>query len=159
MRTYGFTLIELMVVVSIIGILAGIALPSYQAYTVRAQIAEALTLAGELQGEIKDAYKHSGRFPPDNRAAGLPAATHLIGNYVERIDVTDGALHIRLGNKASKHIAGKVLTLRPLVVLESAASPMSWSCGNAKPPKGMKAVGDNRTDVEREFLPYACREA
>jgi type IV pilus assembly protein PilA len=154
----GFTLIELMIVVAIIGILAGIAMPSYQTYTVRAQLAEALTLAAELKAQVRDFHKASGRFPPDNRAAGLPAAKYLIGNYVESIDVANGALHVRLGNRASRLIAGKVLTLQPLVVQDSPASPMSWSCGRAKPPKGMRAIGDNRTDVDDQFLPYACRD-
>ena len=158
MRIRGFTLIELMIVVSIIGILAAIALPSYQSYTVRAQIAEALTLAGELKGEIQDVYKQSGRFPANNRVAGLPASQYLIGNYVESIDVANGALHIRFGNKASKLIGGKVLSIQPLVVPESPASPISWNCGRSSPPKGMRTVGDNRTDVDRQFLPYACRD-
>ena len=154
----GFTLIELMIVVAIIGILAGVALPSYQTYTVRAQLAEALALASEVKGDVKEFYKASGRFPADNHAAGLPSASLLIGNYVESIDVANGALHVKLGNRASKPIVGKVLTLQPLVVVGSPASPISWSCGRAKPPKGMAAVGDNRTDVDRQFLPYPCRD-
>lgn len=155
----GFTLIELMVVVGIIGILAGVALPSYQAYTIRSQIAEALVLAAELKDDVRDFYKHTGRFPADNRAAGLPLAKHLIGNYVKEIQVENGALHIRLGNKANKAIAGKVLTLQPLVVAENPTSPISWNCGSSEPPEGMKTVGKNRTDVNRQYLPFACRGA
>ena len=158
-RLRGFTLIELMVVVAIIGILAGIALPSYQSYTVRAQVVEALVLAAELKDGIREVYKHSGRFPADNRAAGLPAARHLLGNYVEGIDVANGAMHVRLGNKANKLVAGKVLTLQPLIVTENPGSPISWNCGNAAPPKGMQTVGENRTSVDRQFLPYSCRGA
>lgn len=153
----GFTLIELMVVVGIIGILAGIALPSYQAYTIRGQIAEALALAAELKDDVRDVYKHTGRFPADNRAAGLPLAKHLIGNYVREIRVEDGAMHILLGNKAHKAVSGKVLTLQPLIVAENPASPISWNCGSSAPPDGMKAMGKNRTSVDRQFLPFACR--
>lgn len=155
----GFTLIELMVVVSIIGILAAVSLPAYQAYTVRAQIAEALTLATELKDDIRDVYKHTGRFPANNRAAGLPAPEHLLGNYVEGIEVVDGAMHVQLGNKANKLIAGKVLSIRPLTVVKNPGSPISWTCGGSEPPKGMKAVGENRTSVDRQFLPYPCRGA
>jgi type IV pilus assembly protein PilA len=155
----GFTLIELMVVVGIIGILAGISLPAYQDYTIRSQIAEAMLLAAELKDDVRDVYKHTGRFPADNRAAGLPLAKHLIGNYVKDIEVENGALHIRLGNKANKAIAGKVLTLQPLIVAENPTSPISWNCGSSEPPEGMKAVGKNRTDVNRQLLPFACRGA
>ena len=158
-RVHGFTLIELMIVVAIIGILAAIALPSYQSYTIRAQIVEALTLATELKDDIREVYKHTGRFPADNRAAGLPAAKHLLGNYVEGIDVADGAMHVRLGNKVNKLVAGKVLTIRPLIVTENPGSPISWNCGYSEPPKGMKAMGKNRTSVGRQFLPYSCRGA
>ena len=153
----GFTLIELMVVVGIIGILASIAIPSYQKYIVRGQIVEALTLAAELKGGIREVYKHTGRFPADNRAAGLPQSEHLIGNYVSSIEVADGALHITLGKKANARLKGKVLTLQPLVVAENPSSPISWNCGSSTPPEGMRAIGENRTSVQRELLPFSCR--
>jgi type IV pilus assembly protein PilA len=158
-KEHGFTLIELMIVVSIISILASIAIPSYQNYTVRAQIAEAMMLAADLEKNIKEVYQAKGAFPANNREAGLPDAKYLIGNYVQRIDVENGALHIKFGNKAYKQIADKILSLRPLVVPKSPASPISWNCGGSAPPDGMKAMGENRTSIAREFLPYACRGA
>src|SRR5215510_6466207 len=96
----GFTLIELMIVVAIIGILASIAIPAYQEYTVRAQVTEAFSLASELKGSIQDFRKDRGRLPRDNREAGVPEADKLIGNYVTRIDVEGGALHVHFGNNA-----------------------------------------------------------
>ena len=152
----GFTLIELMVVVGIIGILASIAMPQYQSYVVRAQVAEALSLAREIQGDITAYYKQHGRFPKNNRSAGLPESKYLIGLYVQNIRVSDGAINIRFGNRVNQQIMDKVLTLQPLVVSGSPASPISWNCGGAKPPQGMEAVGVNNTDVDDQFLPFTC---
>src|SRR5207244_12478956 len=80
-------------------------------------------------------------------------------NYVSRIDVADGALSVTFGNLVNKSIAGKILTLQPLVVPGSPMSPMSWRCGLREIPKGMQAVGTNRTDVDGKFLPASCRGA
>jgi type IV pilus assembly protein PilA len=157
MASRGFTLIELMIVVAIIGILAGIAIPAYQDYTIRAQVVEAFSLASELKGSIQEFRKDRGRLPANNGEAGLPEPAYLIGNYVNGIDVVNGALHVHFGNNANSLLAGKILTLQPLVVTGSPASPMSWRCGMRAIPKGMEAVGENRTDVDRKFVPAACR--
>ena len=157
MSQRGFTLIELMIVVAIIGILASIAIPAYQDYTVRAQMVEAFSLASELKSAVQDFRKERGRMPHNNREAGLPEPDKLIGNYVRRIEVGDGALHITMGNHANKNILDRVVTLQPLVVTGSPASPMSWRCGQRSIPNGMEAVGENLTDVDRKFLPTNCR--
>lgn len=157
-RLDGFTLIELMIVVAIIGILASIALPSYQDYTMRAQLVEALTLGSELKINIKDYHKTHGRFPVNNEDAGLPKAEYLIGNFVESIAVENGALHVKLGNKINQNLLGKVLTLRPLIVPQSPTSPIAWNCGSAKAPKGMAAIGEDRTTVDNRYLPAICRK-
>lgn len=153
----GFTLIELMIVVAIIGILAGIALPAYQQYTIRAQVVEAFSLASELKGAIQEHRKEHGRMPKNNASAGLPDAKLLIGNYVTRVEVIDGAIHVEFGNFANAAISGKIVTLQPLVVEGSPASPMSWRCGYRGIPQGMTTTGENRTDLERTFLPSTCR--
>jgi type IV pilus assembly protein PilA len=153
----GFTLIELMIVVAIIGILAAIALPSYQDYVVRAQVTEAITLSSELKARVLEHYRARGRFPADNADGGMPRPEQLIGNYVDRIDVENGALHARLGNRINSALAGKVLTLRPIVVTGSPLSPVSWTCGNAPAPQGMEAVGENKTSLDARVLPAACR--
>jgi len=157
MKNKGFTLIELMIVVSIIGILASVAIPSYQTYTARAQLTEGLVIADELKLHIKDFYTAKGRFPNSNSEAGIPAAKYLIGNYVTSIELKDGALHVAMGNKIHKTLQDKVLSLRPVVVDDSPASPFSWLCGNATAVTGMSAVGDNLTTVDETFLPSACR--
>jgi type IV pilus assembly protein PilA len=153
----GFTLIELMIVVAIIGILATIAIPAYQSYTVRAQVVEAFSLASELKGSIQDYRKERGILPKDNSAAGLPLPNQLIGNYVTQIEIANGSINVTFGNLVNKAIEGKVLTLQPLIVPGSPMSPMSWRCGLRSIPKGMEAVGENRSNVDGKFLPSSCR--
>ncbi|MCG8426585.1 MAG: pilin, partial [Chromatiales bacterium] len=137
--------------------LAGIAIPAYQDYTIRSQITEALTLATELKPGIKEYYKHKGVFPANNEQAGAPEAKYLLGNYVQGIEVADGAIHVSLGNKINQHLKDKKLTLRPIVVTGSPTSPFSWLCGYDEAPNGMEPIGENRTDIENKFLPPACR--
>jgi len=153
----GFTLIELMIVVAIIGILAAVAIPSYQTYTTRAQLSEAMIIVGELKGSVADYYKQTGSFPVDNSSAGIPEPHHLLGNYVKAIELSEGAFHVRLGNKVNKMLDGKTLTIRPIVVTGSPSSPFSWLCGNASIPDGMEPVGDNNTDIEKSMLTGSCR--
>jgi type IV pilus assembly protein PilA len=157
MRHSGFTLIELMIVVAIIGILASIAIPAYQSYTVRAQVTEAFRLASDLKGPIQEYRKERGMLPVDNAAAGIPAPEKLIGNYVTRVEVNQGAISVTFGNFVNKSIEGQIVTLQPIVVKGSPASPMSWRCGYRGVPNGMEPVGENRTNMDPKFLPTSCR--
>lgn len=157
MKNNGFTLIELMVVVAIIGILASIALPSYQAYTVRSQIVESMVITSLLKNTVVEYYEHKGYFPSNNDDAGIPPANKLLGNYVSGVELIDGAFHITLGNKVNKQLQNKILTIRPIVVTGSPSSPFSWLCGKGSVPEGMEPVGDNKTDIDKMLLPGACR--
>ena len=157
MKQTGFTLIELMIVVAIIGILASIAIPAYQDYTIRAQVVESFSITGELKLSITDYYKDRGRFPSDNSEAGVPAPNHLIGNYVKKVEVVDGAMHVELGNYVNSQLLGETLTIRPIFVSESPTSPISWVCGYREPPEGMESVGEDRTSLQNKHLPASCR--
>lgn len=153
----GFTLIEMMVVVAIIAILALIALPSPEPAITRKQVTESLGLIEDYKKLVEIYHKSTQVFLKNNEQAKIPPADKLLGNYVDRIDLVDGAFHIRFGNKAHPEIKNKILSVRPLVVKGSPESPMSWNCGRAGVPEQMQAVGENRTDIDIKHLPLDCR--
>jgi hypothetical protein len=93
----------------------------------------------------------------NNAAAGVPDPDKLIGNYVTRVEVVQGAINVTFGNFANKQLEGQIVTLQPIVVKGSPASPMSWRCGYHEVPKGMEPVGENRTNLDRRYLPTSCR--
>ncbi len=156
MKTKGFTLIELMVVVSIIGILAAVALPQYSKYMQRAELVDPLAMAAVIREDVTVYYLENRRFPASNEQASVPASKFLIGNRVTGITVDNGAIHISLGNKASQLLQNTVLTFRPAVVTGSPTSPIAWLCGFDEPVTGMQAIGENKTTVPKEILPSAC---
>ena len=155
--SHGFTLIELMIVIAVLGILLAIAIPAYSDYIIRSQVAEGISLVGELRHRVIEFHRQHGRFPRDNRAAGVAVPEHLIGNYVDRVEVAGGAMHVRFGHRVNEQVRGKWLSIRPVYVTAAPDSPMSWICGRAEPVPGMAAGGDARTDLDDRFLPASCR--
>jgi type IV pilus assembly protein PilA len=157
-KRLGFTLIELMIVVAIIGILASLSVPSYQDRIIRkTQVEEALRLSEIAKDAVSDYYAKRGTLPKNNATAGLPESNKIIGNYVSAVEIDNGAINIILGNRVNRNVAGKVLTIRPAIVDGTPIVPIAWVCGNATPPNGMTVVGENATTLASYHLPCDCR--
>jgi type IV pilus assembly protein PilA len=152
----GFTMIEIAVVLAIVGIMAVLAVPSFQGRIVRDQIVSAVTLADIAKTPIALSWATLQSFPADNASAGLPSAEKIVSNYISSVSVESGAIHITFGNSVNGLIRGKILTLRPAVVLDAPIVPVAWVCGNAAAPGQMTVKGENKTDVPAAYLPYNC---
>lgn len=153
----GFSLLEMVVVMAVMGILAMMAIPSYMHQIVRRQIVDALPLADIAKKPVASAWALAQPFPPDNTAAGLPADDLVVSNYIKSVAVQDGAIQVTFGNSANGLLKGKKLSLRPAVVDDTPIVPVAWVCGYAKGPGKMTIKGENRTDIPEEYLPINCR--
>ncbi|ENV2301735.1 pilin, partial [Neisseria gonorrhoeae] len=105
----GFTLIELMIVIAIVGILAAVALPAYQDYTARAQVSEAILLAEGQKSAVTEYYLNHGKWPADNGAAGVASASTIKGKYVKEVKVENDAVTAAAAGKDTTNIDTKHL--------------------------------------------------
>lgn len=122
----GFTLIELMIVVAIIGILAAIAIPNFSAYRQKAYDAEGFTLAGALREEICLYYDTRGFMPADNDSLGLPKPAALRGKYVASLSIQQGVIEIRFDPEFECGTAAKTIKLVPHVNTDNPTGPLVW---------------------------------
>ena len=126
--------------IALVGILAAIAIPAYQDYTIRAQVSEGLNLSASAKAAVAEYFHETGELPANNEIAGLYPANSLAGNYVSSVAVNGGTVVITYGNQAHVVINGKTLLMKP----ESESDTMvRWSCSSPS--------------IKPQHLPAACR--
>ncbi|RZO85107.1 MAG: prepilin-type N-terminal cleavage/methylation domain-containing protein [Oceanococcus sp.] len=139
----GFTLIELMIVVAIIGILAAIAIPAYQDYTIRSQVSEGLSLAAGSKTAVGEFFTDRGSFPTNNASAGVTAAASIAGNYVSQVAIANGLITVTYsaanGASPNTKINGDTLELSPI----DNGGSIKWTCKSAS--------------LLPKYLPSSCR--
>jgi len=136
----GFTLIELMIVVAIVGILAAIAIPAYQNYIIRAQVTEGLALASKAKTGISEYYWERGSWPSNNAEVGMADKHDIIGTYTEHMAVKNNVIEIKYGYNANMAIFNEKIEL----TATANAGSIEWTCAS----KGK---------IVPEHLPSACR--
>ncbi|HFC7157341.1 TPA: pilin [Neisseria meningitidis] len=161
----GFTLIELMIVIAIVGILAAVALPAYQDYTARAQVSEAILLAEGQKSAVTEYYLNHGEWPGNNSSAGVATSANIKGKYVEKVEVKNGVVTATmLSSGVNKEIQGKKLSLWA----KRQDGSVKWFCGqpvtrnaaNAKAGTDEVTAATPDTDkIDTKHLPSTCRDA
>ncbi|HHY5202493.1 TPA: pilin [Neisseria meningitidis] len=159
----GFTLIELMIVIAIVGILAAVALPAYQDYTARAQVSEAILLAEGQKSAVTEYYLNHGEWPKNNTSAGVASsASDIKGKYVKSVEVKNGVVTAEMKSSGvNKEIQGRKLSLWA----KRQDGSVKWFCGqpvtrdanaNADAVKADTDAANKKIDTKH--LPSTCRD-
>ena len=126
------------ILIAIVGILAAIAIPAYNDYTIRAQVSEGLNLSGGAKAAVTEYYMDSDALPANNDAAGLIPANQITGKYVMSVGVHNGSIVVTYGNDAHEIIQAETLVLEPNV---GSAGTVEWTCRSPSiPPKHLPAA-------------------
>lgn len=140
----GFTLIELMIVVAIIGILAAIAIPAYQDYTIRAQVSEGLSLSGGAKAAVSEFFQDRGAWPTNNEEAGLEAPGNIIGKYVSGVSVAANVITVSYNRPDTN---ANINEAQLAMTASDNSGSISWICAN----------GSGSEALENKWLPASCR--
>ncbi|EMT8973216.1 pilin [Neisseria gonorrhoeae] len=159
----GFTLIELMIVIAIVGILAAVALPAYQDYTARAQVSEAILLAEGQKSAVTEYYLNHGKWPEDNGAAGVASASEIKGKYVKEVKVENGVVTATMkSDGVNKEIQDKRLSLwakrQDGSVKWFCGQPVTRGAGNAGKADDVTKAGNDNEKINTKHLPSTCRD-
>ncbi|HEZ5543359.1 TPA: pilin [Neisseria meningitidis] len=157
----GFTLIELMIVIAIVGILAAVALPAYQDYTARAQVSEAILLAEGQKSAVTEYYLNHGKWPDGNSNAGVASSSTIKGKYVQSVTVANGVITAQMASSGvNKEIQGKKLSLWA----KRQDGSVKWFCGqpvtrnDTAKDDTVAADTDAAKKIDTKHLPSTCRD-
>jgi type IV pilus assembly protein PilA len=156
-RRAGFTWIEMIIILAVVGILAAMAIPSLQDQALKRQVKDGMALADVAKKGVQAIWSATGDMPKNNKDAGVPDKEKIVGSMIKEVSVEDGAVTLVYGNNASKALDGKRLTIRPAVVVDTPTVPIAWLCAQVSVPKGMEIRGKDDTDIQPSWLPVECR--